>query len=83
MFISVKVMIISLIIWMVTMFICYRLGELYGSDNAYDMGYKACEKDLNYDYKLKFEFEEFLAAKGLAIDKFNNTKTLKRIYTNH
>lgn len=77
MFISFEVILLVLLIFIAGLIISCKIGEKYGSDAAYDMGYRDCERDWFFDKKLKFEFEDFLASKGYAIDKSSNLKTLK------
>ena len=81
MFISFEVILFTLFIFIAGLIISCKIGEKYGSDTAYDMGYKDCEKDWFFDKKLKFEFEDFLASKGYTIDKSSDLKTLKTLKT--
>lgn len=77
MFVSFEVILITLLISIAGLVISCKIGEKYGSDAAYDMGYRDCEKDWFFDKKLRFEFEDFLASKGYAIDKSSDLKSLK------
>lgn len=84
MYVSYEVMIIVLIIFVAAIIKAHRMGVQEGIDESYDTGYEACKKDLNFDDKLKFEFEEFLYERGYVMDKsLTDIKTIKSVKKNN